>query len=289
VFLSGNINFPMLALLVLGFRLMDRASSLAVAIGAVCLAIAVYIKVVPLFFLGFFAITAQWRKAGYLVGALAALPMLTWLALPSGRFLPWWEGWLHSLTLYGVATGPERLSYQSPPAALFRLLDQSTDLSRVQLLSVTHAAGLAITGGLLLLAASLWRRDDHAREWIFPVLLSAIFLGGPYSWALTTLFCVPLVLLASRNGISRLAWATAIVLALTSKAIWPEHLWNVVAYWSLPAICLAILLGEALMKCALATSVMGQFGVLHEMGGSAPSKKCHPERSEGPRTGASMP
>jgi hypothetical protein len=70
VFLSGNINFPMLALLVLGFRLMDRASSLAVALGAICLAIAVYIKVVPLIFLGFFAITAQWRKAGYLVGAL---------------------------------------------------------------------------------------------------------------------------------------------------------------------------------------------------------------------------
>lgn len=248
VFLSGNINFPLLALLVAGWTLMDRSSAPARIAGATCLAVATYIKVVPLIFLGFFVVTAQWKKAGYLVGALVALPLVTGLALPSAMFLPWWQGWLHALGLYGVATGPERLSYQSPPAAIFRLLDLLTDLPRTGLLSVMNAAGLAITGGLFLLAVRLWRRGDPAREWVFPVLLSAFFLGGPYSWALTTLFCFPLVLLAVREDISWLAWTAAVVLALLAKAIWPESLWNVIAIWSLPAICLAVLLGDALAK-----------------------------------------
>jgi hypothetical protein len=247
VFLSGNINFPMLALLVAGWKLMDRPSAFARAAGAACLAVAVYIKVVPLFFLGFFVVTAQWKKVGYLVGALVTLPLLTWLALPSGTFLPWWQGWLQALDLYGAAAGPERLSYQSPPAAIFRLLDLLTDLPRAGLLSVMNGTALAITGGLFVLAVWLWRRGP-AHQGVFPVLLSAFFLGGPYSWALTTLFCFPLVFLATRDGISRLSWAAAVGLALTLKEIWPEPLWNVIATWSLPAICLAVLLGDALWQ-----------------------------------------
>ena len=254
VFLSGNINFPMLALLVAGWKLMDRPSAFARAAGAICIAVAVYIKVVPLIFLGFFVVTAQWKKAGYLVGALVALPLLTWLALPSGTFLAWWQGWLHALDLYGAAAGPERLSYQSPPAAIFRLLGLLTDLPRTGLLSVMNGAALAITGSLFVLAVWLWRRGDVARPWVFPVLLSAFFLGGPYSWALTTLFCFPLVFLATRNGISRLSWAAAVVLALTLKEIWPEPLWNVIATWSLPAVCLATLLGDALRRCTEPTA-----------------------------------
>jgi len=258
VFLSGNINFPLLALLVAGWSLMDRPSALARTVGATCLAVAVYVKVFPLIFLGFFVLTAQWRKAGYVVGALIALPVLTWIALPSGTFLPWWQGWLHALGLYGVATGgPERVSYQSPPAAIFRLLGLLTDLPRARLLLVMNFAALAITGAIFLQAVRLWRRGDAARPWVFPMLLSTFFLGGPYSWALTTLFCFPLVLLAIRSGISRLAWTTAIVLALIPKEIWPKDMWNVIAYWSLPAICLAILMGEALSRSAIDASPKG--------------------------------
>ncbi len=251
VFLSGNINFAVLALLVAGWHLMDGPSAFARGAGATCIAVAACIKLFPLIFLGFFVATAQWRKVGYLALALAALPLLTWLALPSGTFLPWWQGWLHALGIYGVATGPERVAYQSPPAAIFRLLDLLTDLPRTQRLWVMNLSALAITGGLVLLAVVLRRRGDPARQWVFPVLLSAFFLGGPYSWALTTLFCFPLVLLAVRNGISPLAWTAAVVLALIPKAIWPEALWNVIAYWSLPAICLAVLLGDALVRCAV--------------------------------------
>ena len=248
VFLSGNINFPLLALLVAGWTLMDRPSVLAQTVGAICLAIAVYIKVVPLIILGFFGLTAQWKKAGYMIGALIGLPLLTWVALPGGTFLPWWQGWLHALGLYDVATGPERVSYQSPPAAVFRLLDRLTGLPRTQLISVMNAVAATVTAGLLGTAVMLWRRGNAAREWVFPVLLAAFFLGGPYSWALTTLFCFPLVYLATRDGISPLAWTAAVILTLILKEIWPKHIWNEIAYWSLPAICLAILLGHALAK-----------------------------------------
>jgi hypothetical protein len=246
IFLSGNINFPLLALLVAGWTLMDRSSTLAQAVGAICLAIAVYIKVVPLIFLGFFVLTAQWKKVGYVIGALVGLLLLTWVALPAGTFLPWWQGWLHALGLYGVATGPERLSYQSPPAAVFRLLDGLTGLPRSQLISVMNAVAATVTAGLLGMAVMLWRRSNAAREWAFPVLLAAFFLGGPYSWALTTLFCFPLVYLATREGIPPLAWAVAVILTLILKEIWPKHIWNEIAYWSLPAICLVILMGNAL-------------------------------------------
>ena len=248
VFLSGNINFPLLALLVAGWTLMDRSSTIAQVLGATCLAIAVYIKVLPLIFLVFLVATAQWKKAGFFLGALVALPLLTWAALPAGTFLPWWQGWLHAVSLYGAASEPGRLAFQSPPAAIVRLLDRLTDLSTTQLLGVMHASAVAITAGLLAIAFILWRRGNGSREWVFPVLLSAFFLGGPYSWALTTLFCFPLVYLATRSGISRVARTAALVLVLVLKELWPKHIWNEIAWWSLPAICLAILMLEALAK-----------------------------------------
>jgi hypothetical protein len=247
VFLSGNINFPLLALLVAGWTLMDRPSTLAQAVGAICLAIAVYIKVVPLILLGFFVLTAQWKKAGYLIGALVVLLLLTWVALPAGTSLPWWQGWLHALGLYDVATGPERVSYQSPPAAVFRLLDRLTGLPRAQLISVMNAVAATVTAGLLGMAVMLWRRGNAAREWVFPVLLAPSSWAGPtaglsrrssvFPWYTSRHEMVfPAGLDYGRHPYTHL------------KEIWPKHIWNEIAYWSLPATCLAILMGNALAK-----------------------------------------
>ena len=54
--------------------------------------------------------------------------------------------------------------------------------------------------------------------------------------------------LATRDGISRVAWTAGVILVLILKELWPKHVSNEIPHWSLPAICLAVVFGSALVR-----------------------------------------
>jgi hypothetical protein len=87
------------------------------------------------------------------------------------------------------------------------------------------------------------------------LLLAAIFLGTPFSWACTILFLFPLFEEYATSGfITTPAWALALVFALAQKAILPPALWEVTSHASLHAWCLAALTLLAVARVVRATT-----------------------------------
>lgn len=243
VYLSANINFTLLCLLVGGWTAFQSESRGALAVGALCFSLAILIKVQPVLFVAWFAFRGEWRKVLAVLGGVAFWIAFTSLVMPIDSFASWWVGWWRALGLYHQSAFAGTLSYQSPPAALFRWLAAHTALDYERRLFATALFSGAIQ--LCLLAAAI-RRDERTA---FALLASSFFLGGPYSWALTVLFLFPLVRLAYRQRKpGAVEWAAAGLLAALPKAAWPEAVWNRIAGNSVPAVCLMVVAAAAVWR-----------------------------------------
>ncbi len=239
VFLSGNINMPLFLLCVAGWDLIHRKEIRYELAGGICFGLAILIKVQPAMFLAWFALTNRPRKAGWIALGVAFLVLLSWLLLPFGTFGLWWKGWSHALSLYPFAAGPGLVSYQSPPAVLYRFVNGVFHMSPSSAFSLASTFALLIQGSLFVLAWVFVRRGADENRVAFPLLCSAFFLGGPFSWALTALFLFPLVYRAAEDSIPWPMWFFAGLYAVIPKALWPAELWQRMAEASLPGLCLA--------------------------------------------------
>ena len=243
VYLSANVNFLILCLCLAGWRLLDTRWEAA---GGLCLGLAILVKVQPALFLVWFLVQRRWRAASWIVTGVVAWFAFTSLFLPADRLVGWWSGWGHAVGLYHQAAYAGAVSYQSPPAALFRTLVRA-GLPYESAWRATGVFSIAIQGALFGLAWIAAKRKAP-KEISFALLLSAFFLGVPFSWAQTVLFVFPLIYLGVGPSPKRFPWTAAILLAAIPKALWPEPVWNRLAEGNLPAACLAILCGYSLWK-----------------------------------------
>jgi hypothetical protein len=68
------------------------------------------------------------------------------------------------------------------------------------------------------------------------ILISAFYLANPFSWASSLLFLFPLLSSSiQKEENSKLAWAGALIYALTPKAFWPADIWIKLIEWNIPA------------------------------------------------------
>ena len=254
IYVSGNINFALLVCLLAGWHGLHSPRRTLQALGGGLVALAICIKLQPVLFLAWFVGHKEWPRVGYILLGLLFWIAFSALTLPHTSFWPWWEGWWHAVGLYHLAAPAGTVSYQSPPAALFRWLTRFTDLSytdRYHIMS-TFAAGAQ---GLLFLYALGFGKGMNRNTVALPILLSAFFIGGPFSWALTLLFCFPLVYHATKNQIPRLAWIMVVLLATIPKALWPERIWQQLAEGNAPAVCIGVILAQCLWRLRLSVKL----------------------------------
>jgi alpha-1,2-mannosyltransferase len=247
VYLSANINFFMLCLMLASASLLETDRTYFQWMGGALLALAILVKLQPAIFLLWFALRGETRKISWTLAGIVAWLGLTALFLPADKFEGWWVGWRHAVGLYHQAAYAGAVSYQSPPAAFFRALVNWSGFAYEKAWMWTGIFSAAVQGALFF-AAWLADRRGAERKVTFAILLSSFFLGVPFSWAQTVLFAFPLVYLAVRDGIGRGPWIAAAVLAAIPKALWPEKIWQQIAEGNLPALCLTVLCAISLSR-----------------------------------------
>jgi alpha-1,2-mannosyltransferase len=228
-FLNGQVNYPVLLLLLWGLSALGRGSAAGAAAG---FAPAIAIKVAPAVVLLHPALRRRRRALGLtLVGAtaLAALPFLA-----AGPRLP------------GLYAGYARRVLLAP------ILDPALPLAdrvffglpglSVRLLGPTgpaHVAGVA--GSLLVLAVAVAagaraRRGPRADLAVFNLLLVTMLLAGPKSETHHLAFAMPAVFTLGAEGRRgrRVAVAWLPILALALGGLWPAgpvYLVGVAGLW----------------------------------------------------------
>jgi hypothetical protein len=223
------------------------------ALGALLMSLAIFIKGLPVFFLAYFVLTKKFSRFVRVVFAMCVWVALSY-AVMNTVATSWWTAWLHALGLYSQAATPEWVAFQSPPAMLYRfLVNTGAALPGAAFKIEKIFAALAML--FLFGMACLTRQEGRERQSqnspessdvALAILLSILFLAGPFSWANALLFTFPLVALYLKNGVSPWAWAATLLLALLPKDLWPNALWLKIAEWNGPALCLIVVHAIAL-------------------------------------------
>jgi len=152
----------------------------------------------------------------------AAAPLWFLITLPL-LGLEWWRRWWTALSYYPGAAGPGRVSFQSPPAMLYRVTEN---------LTLANALGIAFGLTGIFLAVKKPRAG-------FPIMMAVLYLVTPFSWASAILFLLPLALIYLDRGKPSLwAWVFVLPYALLQKAFLPTALWDFLIHRSLHGFCL---------------------------------------------------
>lgn len=237
VFLSGNINAPLLLSLYLGWQAYQKQSRRGDGVAGACWALAINIKLLPFVLLAFVMLDRRWR----VVMSTCFFLLLEWgiTAFLFGRHtLDVWLAWLRAVGQYSQAATPNWVAFQSPPAMLYRYLVLLKIAPHELAFSIEKIFALAVMGAGIL--GMLWLRKRRAHpEGIVAIGMSLFYWGSPFSWASALLFTLPLFAPWFRSRIPRIAWVVALLLAALPKDLWPATTWDLIAQWSLPGLCLA--------------------------------------------------
>lgn len=250
VFLSGNITTLLLLALFFGWRLLHRHETHWQCIGAVLFVLPAFIKILPGFWFLFFLLRRDWRRVAQLSAAALLLVALT-ASFFGSHTVELFRAWLHAVGIYDQAAYPNWVAFQGPASIVYRWLEATQLFTLAQLFTIEKIFCML----LLLLCgwkalhtaqASLpaTRKSDLILVWI----LFSQYVSSPFSWVCTLLLSLPLILVAFEMTIPRGAWIAVIVLALLPKDLWPAKVWESLAYWSAPGLCIVAVHALALRK-----------------------------------------
>lgn len=197
----GQVNIMLMFLVLLDLLRGDGRRWQGVWIG-----LAAGIKLVPLIYVVYLAVTGRVRAAATALGVFAAAVTVGFALLPSDS-VTYWFGAVLDTTRVGE---PDNLFNQSLRGMVARLTGDGTSLSITWLVL---AAVVAVAG--LAAAAVLHRRGQRLRAVMVCAL--ATLLVSPVSWEHHWVWVVPLLLMIAGEAWRRrsAAWATLFVLATT--------------------------------------------------------------------------
>lgn len=173
--------------------------------------LAAAVKLTPLIFLPYYAVTRQWRKAANLVAAFVGLAALAWAVLP-GPSLAFWTGYLRDTSRVGSTAYANNQSLSGLVARLERQ-------------DFPHGAGLLLLlAAVALLGIELARRL-HPRDPLLATVTVAMtgLLVSPISWShhWVWLCAVPLVAAPAMGPRVRLGFLLVVLAA--PFAYLPRH------------------------------------------------------------------
>lgn len=220
VFLSANIGFPMILCIYFGWVWSQRADNLRWG-GALLLALSLFMKPIALIAMLWVAVFLGRAVLRRVMLCAAGLGAMTFLIMGVGDAGAWWQAWDQALLHYPIAGHPGRDAFQSPPAAVFRILLDFTDLSFETKYRVANAVGFTMVAGLFFFAFKRDRQDP------LPTLLAATYVCSPFAWACTILALFPLVARAVKDLAPPPAvYALALTFAVAQKALLPPQFWD---------------------------------------------------------------
>lgn len=209
----GQINILLMLLVLVDLVRGDGRRWQGIGIG-----IAAGIKLVPLIYIGYLAVTGRLRAAATAAGAFVATVVVGYVLLP-GASAGYWFGAGMAADRIGVPQGPFNQSLRGVFARL---------LGSAEPINITWLVTAAVVGCAGLVAAVALHRAGHTLRGMLVCVLTAL-LVSPVSWVPHWVWVVPLLIIIGSMAIrGRSLWWAAVFVG--TAAVFGLRLW----FWVIP-------------------------------------------------------
>jgi alpha-1,2-mannosyltransferase len=215
---TAALGLGQIDLLIAALVLVDLTRGRQAEWGGSAIGLAAALKLTPLIFIPYLALTGRIRMAGRALGVFLCSILFAFAAMPQDASVYWGSALFQTSRVTGhgqfAGRGPAN---QSLRGALLRILAPDPHLALIWMLSCLL---IAVSG--LLLAARAARRADEALGFVLTAVTGLLIC--PVSWSHHWSLAVPGVLLLlnaprpSRRG--RLLTAAITALALSTSSVW---------------------------------------------------------------------